>query len=167
MTLERFILITIAILSLVSILYVPQNHFRKALLSMLAFQATTWFVSITLVNGGLVEFPVREFVRATAVLFTPQFLFYPAIFTWFIFLYPNNRNFVYKLLHWTIFISLSSWFAFFIGVYTDLSEFLKGTRLLQIFNTYWRFALQYLVSYLYIKWFFKKPIIQEDKNVLD
>jgi len=98
-TLERFILIAAASLSIASILYTPKGQLRKAILSFLAFQATSWFISILLVQINAIEFPVREFSKATNVVFTPQFFIYPAFFTWFIFLFPWKRTIIHKTLH--------------------------------------------------------------------
>ena len=158
MPIERFILIAMVIIYISTILYIPKDQFRKAFLSMLSFQATTWFVSIVLVQTGALIFPVREFTRATSVVFTTEFFFYPTIFVWFICLFPHKIGLIYKILHWLIFISISSWSAYFLGKYTDLSEFVKGSSYWNIFNTYWLFALQYLLCFLYIKWFFKKKL---------
>ena len=158
MTIERFILIAMVILSIATIFYIPKGQSRKAFLSLLAFQTTTWFVSIVLVQTGALIFPVREFTKATGVVFTTEFFFYPVIFVWFIFLFPHKNGLIYKILHWLIFISISSWSAYFLGKYTNLSEFLKGSSYSNVFNTYWLFALQYLLCFLYIKWFFKKKL---------
>ncbi|MDF2893114.1 MAG: hypothetical protein K0R80_3481 [Clostridia bacterium] len=158
MSIERFILIAMVIISISTILYIPKDQSRKALLSFLVFQATTWFASIVLVQTGSVIFPVREFTKATKVVFTTEFFFYPIIFVWFIFLSPHKISVIYKILHWILFISISSWVAYFLGKYTNLSEFIKGSSYLNIFNTYWLFSLQYLLCFLYIKWFFKKNL---------
>lgn len=156
MTIERFILIVSVIISISTILYIPKNQFRRTFLSMLSFQATTWFVSLILVQTGLLIFPVREFTKATRVAFTTEFFFYPAIFVWFMLLLPGRIGLIKKMLHWVIFISISSWSAYFFGKYTDLSEFIKESNPSNIFNTYLLFTLQYLLCFTYIKWFFEK-----------
>ncbi|MDF2840296.1 MAG: hypothetical protein K0Q99_1068 [Clostridia bacterium] len=156
MSMERFLLIAMVIIPVFSFLYIPKNQFKKALMSFLAFQATTWFVSIMLVETETVVFPVREFVKATRIVFITEFFFYPIIFVWFIFLAPKMISLKYKILHWCLFISLTSWLAYFLGKYTDLSEFVRGNVYFGMFNTYWLFTLQYLICYYYVKWLYKK-----------
>lgn len=166
MSIERFILIAMIIISISTILYIPKDQFRKALLSLLVFQATTWFVSIVLVQTGSTVYPVREFMKATSVVFTPEFFFYPINFVWFIFLFPHKLSSAYKILHWIIFISISSWSVYFLGKYTNFTEPVKNSPILNMFNTYWLFALQYLFCFLYIKWFFKKYHKEEDNKCI-
>lgn len=156
MSLERFLLIAMVIIPIATFIYIPKDQYKKALLSLLSFQATTWFVSTLLVQTETVIFPVREFTRATRVVFITEFFFYPIFFVWFIFLTPQRTGLSYRILHWCVFISLNSWAAYFLGKYTDLSEFIRGSTLFGIFNTYWLFALQYLLCYLYIRWLHKK-----------
>ncbi|MDF2591670.1 MAG: hypothetical protein K0S75_1136 [Clostridia bacterium] len=155
MTIERFMLIAGASLSLTSILYIPKAQLRKALLTFLSFQATTWFVSILLVQFNAISFPVREFTKATNVVFIPQFFIYPTCFTWFIFLFSQKNSIIYKILHWIISVSLPVWLAYFIAVYTDLSEFTKGSWLKNLGYLYFELTLQYLICFIYIKWFYR------------
>lgn len=163
MSIERFILIAGTLVAIASSLYIPRKQLRKAILTFLAFQATTWCVSILLVQLNVIEFPVREFSIATKVVFIPQFFVYPAFFTWFVFMYTQKSSRIYKALHCFISISIPVWFAFFIAVYTNLSEFTKGTWLNNLGYLYLEFALQYLVCFLYIKWFYKLNMVKEDE----
>lgn len=156
MTIERFILLAAAIISAASVLYIPKGHIRKTLLTFLTFQATTWFVSIALVQIGLIEFPVREFSKATGVVFIPQFFTYPIFFTWFYFRLSYKSSRLYRALHWLISVSMPVFFAYFIAVYSDLSQFTKGSLLTNLIYLYVEFALQYFVCFLYINWFYSE-----------
>jgi hypothetical protein len=167
MTIERFILIAGASLSLASILHIPKGQLRKAMLTFVTFQATTWFISILLVQINVVTFPVREFSIATNVVFIPQFFIYPTFFTWFIFLFSEKNSILFKILHWIISVSFPVWFAYFIAVYTDLSEFTKGTWLKNLGYLYFEFTLQYLICFIFIKWFYRLNKAKEKQiNVL-
>ncbi|WP_369699115.1 CBO0543 family protein [Paenibacillus silviterrae] len=103
---ERFIFIAITLVSLSTLMYIREKEIRKALLSFVTFQATTWLTSILMVQYGKIEYPVREFQTATAVNFVPQFIFYPTLFTWFILLFPTNRSLVIKIMHYILFVCI-------------------------------------------------------------
>jgi len=92
LTIERFILNSVSAISIASIFYIPKEKFRLALVSFLVFQALTWPASILLVELGRIEFPVREFPRATPVGFITNYIFYPTIFAWFVLMFPINAS---------------------------------------------------------------------------
>lgn len=156
MSIERFIYIAIAALSLSTMLYIPKDKIRKALTSFVAFQATTWFVSIMLAQRGMIAYPVREFVKATNVNFIPQFIFYPTNFMWFILLFPEKKNILIKITHYLIFVSIMQWFIYFSAKYTDMAEFNSSAGISLILKGYMRNFIQFLVCHLYIIWFYKK-----------
>lgn len=156
MNIEQFIYITITVISISSFMYIPKKMVRKALLSLLAFQATTWFTSIILVERGTIAFPVREFVKATKVNFIPQFLFYPALFMWFIILFPEGKSILFKTLHYILFVSAMVWFIYFTSHYTAISRFSSSMTYLIVIKAYIRNFLQYVICHIYINWFYKK-----------
>lgn len=156
MIVERFIFIAIALMSISSMIYIPKEKIRKALISFLAFHATTWFTSIILVQTGKVVFPVREFVKSTSVNFIPQFLFYPTIFMWFILLFPNNRSILIKITHYILFVSIMFWFIYFTSKYTDIYRFPNSTDYSIVTRGYSRIFFQFGICHLFITWFFRK-----------
>jgi hypothetical protein len=156
LTIEWFILIAISVISLGSILYIPSEKYRLALVSFLAFEATTWASINILVQTGAIAFPIRIFTRATQVGFLQNFMFYPVIFVWFMLLYPSNLHIIRKILHYLFFVSAVVWFIFFISIYTDLEHFTKGTKLTQLSRLYPSFLLQFGLCHLYVHWFFRK-----------
>lgn len=156
MTIERFIFIAIALMSISSLLYIPKEKFREALVSFLVFQASTWLVSIFLVETGKTIYPVREFVKATSINFVPQFLFYPTIYIWFILLFPQGRSILFKILHYLLFVSIMLWFYYFAYKYTDMYRFPKATDYGIITKGYLRNLLQFGICHLYLTWFFRK-----------
>ncbi len=123
------------------------------MISFLVFHAFTWAGCIILVQTGSIEYPVRIFNHATKVGFTQNFLFIPSIFMWFILTFPSSEPMLKKIIHYVLFISMIVWFVYFISVYTDLQEFLKGTNKSQPVRLYINFASYFVVCHLYIKWF--------------
>lgn len=156
MTLERFILIAISLISIGSVFYIPKEKYRLALISFLVFRALTWAVIVFLVQTGAIEYPVREFTRATQIGFITNYLFYPMIFVWFILSFPTKESLKKKILHYFIFISVIVWFIYFIAVYTDLENFIKGTVRSQTIRLYLNFSIDFIICHIYILWFSKK-----------
>lgn len=156
MTIERIIFITVALLSIVSMLFIPKEKIRIALLSFIAFQTTTWVTSIFLVQFGKAVYPVREFVVATNVNFIPQFFLYPSIFMWFILLFPKYRSILVKITHYFIFVSLMVWFIYLTSKFTNIYRFPKASDYSILTKGYLRNAAQYAICHLYIAWFFKQ-----------
>lgn len=155
-TIERFILLAVSLGAIISVFYIPKCKRREAVVAFAAFQTTTWTVINILVQIGAVAFPVREFQIATRVGVSQNFFVFPIIFTMFIVLYPEKMHFVWRVLHYGVFISVIVWFVYFISVYTDLEEFGKGSRLSQIIRLYRDFSLQFILCHKYVKWFSKK-----------
>ena len=156
MTIERFIVISVFAISIASIFYIPKEKYRLALVSFFMFQAFTWPAIILLVELGKIEFPVREFPRATQVGFTTNYLFYPMIFVWFILMFPNKASLFKKFLHYFIFVSFSVWFINFTAVFTALENPLAGTLFSQTVRTYITFFIYYFISRVFILWFSKR-----------
>jgi hypothetical protein len=155
-TLERFIIVAMATISIASVFYIPKEKYRLALISFLVFQVITWAGSIILIQIGLIEYPVREFTRATRGSFVLLFVFLPMIYSWFILIYPNKAPLMMRILHYFIFTSISVWFMYFICVYTGLQKFLKYTMLFNVIALYIRLLIYFKICHVYIKWFSKK-----------
>ncbi len=153
---ERVIFIIISLISISSLLFIPKEKIRIALISFIAFQTTTWLTAIILTQLGNVVYPVREFVKATNINFIPQFLFYPSIFVWFILLFPKDKSTLIKMVHYTFFVSIMWWFIYFTYKYTDIYSFTSSSDSLIIIKGYSRNFLQFAICHLYINWFESK-----------
>jgi hypothetical protein len=164
MSIESFILIAATLLTLSSMLYIPKNKRRTALLSYSAFSATTWLVTILLAYNNKVTYPVRIFTRSTKITFIPEFLLYPMAFTWFILLYPNDKVLIRKVLHFIIFISIPVMYIYFISVYTNLENYIGTTAIKFVLSTYVNFFIQFRLCQLYVGWFFSKKHLLERGN---
>jgi hypothetical protein len=156
MKIEYFIYIAIAVLSILSVPYIPKEKIKKALLSLLTFQTSTWFTSIMLVERNKITYPIREFTKATSVNFIPQFIFYPTIFMWFILLFPHNKNLAFKILHYMTFVSIMVWFIYFAAKYTNINKYTTSLDYYFVSQAYFRNFIQYAICHLYTSWFFKE-----------
>lgn len=153
---NHFIIIAVAVASVVSIFYIPKKSYRLALVSFLICQVMSWPQPLVLVQIGYTAYPVRDFARATGVNVVALYLFIPMIFAWFMLLFPQNASLPRKAIHYFIFSSITVWFVYFISAYTDLQEYLEGTVLFNIAFLYLRVLVFMLLSHLFIIWFSKK-----------
>ena len=157
---ETFTLIATSVAALASIFYIPKDKYRLALLSVVTSQAITWAASLVMIELGLYSFPVREFPHATQSSFLHLFVFYPAVFTWFILLFPTGASLFKRAAHYLIFISAIVWFEYYMAVYTKLKEFYIYPMSLQIAGLYIRFVVYFYACRRYITWMVKKtPLI--------
>ncbi|MDF2988595.1 MAG: hypothetical protein K0R50_4105 [Eubacterium sp.] len=159
MTLEHFILVAITAVSIASVFYIPRNKYRLALISFCIFQTLTWAVTIILVQIGSIEYPVREFSRATQVGFLTNYIFFPMVYVWYILLFPSIAFWAKKILYFFIFISIIVWFIYFTAVYTDLENLKRGTPHSQIIRLYINFSIDFIICHIYISWFSKKEAL--------
>jgi hypothetical protein len=156
LTIEHFVLIAIAAISIASIFYIPKSKYRLALISYLVFQAITWSGSLILIQMGWIEYPVREFPRATQGGFIQLYIFIPMVYAWFILIFPYNASLVKKMLHYFIFASIIVWLIYFMSYYTNLEKSYKGTVLFQVIGFYIRFIIYFKICHIYILWFSKR-----------
>ncbi|MCX8128889.1 MAG: hypothetical protein N3I35_02170 [Clostridia bacterium] len=156
MTVERFILAAITTISIASVFYIPKDKYRLSFISFLSFQALSWITIIFLVQTGSIEFPVREFPRATNVGFLVNYIFLPALFVWSVLISQNMVSIIHKVINSFIFISLMVWFIYFISTYTQLENFIKGTFSSHIIRLYIEFIAYFIICNIYISWFTKK-----------
>lgn len=104
MRIEYFIYIAIAVLSILSILYIPKEKIRKALLSLLAFQTSTWFTSIILVQRNKITYSVRELSKANSTSFSFEFFILPLLCIFFNLHFPEDKSFYEKLRYYISFL---------------------------------------------------------------
>jgi hypothetical protein len=161
MTLEYWVLILIWSASIVAVaLYIPNHKRREAVLAFLACQAVTWLNSLIHVNYGLLAFPVREFPKATDLLFTSEYMMYPLMCAFYYIYEPYSGNLL-RLFYLVGCISCLTIVDTVIVTYTDLIDYPN-------YSWYWTwidfFAIFLLIN-IYCKWFFKQGICYQDRRV--
>jgi hypothetical protein len=169
MTIERFIFIAISIISISSVLYIPKEKARKALLSFMVFQATTWLVSIILVQSGKtsypvtlmgiwfivvelgwIEYPVREFHKANATSFTFEYIVLPLICIFFNLYFPENKGLYKKTKYYITFLTIFTLIEYTVEKYTLIIKYVHW----EWYTTFITMGmLIYFVRSVY-KWFF-------------
>ncbi len=160
MTLERLVLITIWVTSFIAVvLFIPSHKRREAILSLLACQAITWVNSMLHVKYGLLTFPVREFPKATELLFTSEYMMYPLMCAFYYIYEPKSG----KLIRFFYLAGCISCLTIVDVIISTNTELIKYER----YSWYWTwidFFLIFLITNLYCKWFFKPGVFYMDRR---
>lgn len=132
-------------------IFVPKAKLREAQVVFLFKQVLSWLFGLTVVEKGLISYPVRLFARANKTSFTFEYFVYPCLCIFFNLYYPYNKGGVATFLHYGLFS----------GFITILEYFLEKKTLLITYKNwtwYWTFITLSVTNYLshkYYIWFFK------------
>ncbi|MDR3541972.1 MAG: hypothetical protein P4L69_13535 [Desulfosporosinus sp.] len=87
--------------------FIPKNKIREALVAFLVNQLITWVLGLTVVELGLIEYPVRLFPHANNTSFTFEYFIYPSMCAIFNVNYPKSKSrfgqFMYYFYYCTTF----------------------------------------------------------------
>ncbi len=160
MTLERLVLVIIWVISILAIiLFIPKHKRREAIMSFFACQSIIWVNSMLHVKYGLLSFPVREFPKATEVLFTTEYMMYPLMGA-FYYIYEPKSGKLLRLFYLAGCISCLTVIDTIISTYTNLIKYTKYSW----FWTWIDFFLIFLLANVYCKWFFKHGAFYQDRR---
>ncbi len=148
---EKIALVSAWIISAISIWFIPKEKRAQASFIFLMTQFFTWTIGLTVVELGLIQYPVRELSKANATSFSFEYFILPVIIIFFIIHYPDNKPLKAKILYYISFSSSITIVEYFIEKHTLIIKY-------HSWNWYWTWititALFYIVMSLY-KWFFK------------
>jgi hypothetical protein len=128
----------------------PKNRYRKVLFALLLCQTFVWVSSLLHVKYHLLAFPVREFPKATEVLVTTEYFFYPLLSGFYIIFEPK-RSLGIRFLHLSLWISGLTLMDVMLVKYTNLIEYVHYAWYLTWIDFFCIFA----VTNLIYQWFFK------------
>ncbi|WHY66805.1 CBO0543 family protein [Neobacillus sp. SuZ13] len=128
----------------------PKNQYRKLLFSLLTCQALLWINSLVHVEFNLLAFPVREFPKATDLLITTEYFFYPLLCGLYI-AYEPKRSFKTRLIYLSVWISFITVYDVILVKYTNLVEYVHYAW----YFTWIDFFCIFAVTNLIYQWIFK------------
>ncbi|MEH7085357.1 CBO0543 family protein [Neobacillus drentensis] len=141
-------------------LLTPKNQYRKLLFSLLVCQALLWLNSLVHVEYNLLAFPVREFPKATDLLITTEYFFYPLLCGFYI-AYEPKRSFRIRLIYLSIWISFLTLYDVILVKYTNLVEYVHYAWYFTWIDFFPIFAV---TNWIY-QWFFKnKELFRMDQE---
>ncbi|SDC71515.1 hypothetical protein SAMN02799630_01266 [Paenibacillus sp. UNCCL117] len=151
MTLDRFVLILLWGLSVVlAVIMIPRRKVRIAAIALLFCQALLWVSSLLHSRHDLIQFPVREFPKATDLLVTTEYFFYPFFCALYVIREPMNQS----RINWKSLITCvtaATVIDLLLATYTNLVRY-------ENYAWYWTwlvFLVQFLATRYYCCWFFR------------
>lgn len=156
MKMEYIVLISVWCLTIIGLLYyVRRYEIREALVIFLFKQMLTWAFGLLVVEFGLIEYPVREFQKASATSFSFEYFIYPAICVIFNLRYPINKGLLHRM----------GWFLFFPTWMTIMELLLeKNTDLIKYIHWTWYWTwitlfITFYVSMKFYRWFNRITVV--------
>lgn len=142
------------------ILFIPRNRRRRFFIAFLFCQAVLWLSSLFHVKYHLLAFPVREFPKATDLLVTTEYFFYPVCCGFYVVFEPK-RSFLIRILYLAVCCSGIVVLDVILEKYTDLIKYVHYKWYLTWINAFGIAAVTNIVC----KWFFKsKESFRKDRE---
>ncbi|KAA0547181.1 hypothetical protein FZW96_14520 [Bacillus sp. BGMRC 2118] len=131
---KEFIILAVSwILSIILLVFLSRGRSRLTLIAFLFTQALAWIFEYTLVYFDLVEFPYREFKKATNLSFSLYYIIFPIVGVLFIVFYPKNPKKVKVLFYYLLFSMVIPTFSSLAERYTDLFHFNNWNWFVHVF----------------------------------
>ncbi|MFC4098039.1 CBO0543 family protein [Paenibacillus xanthanilyticus] len=152
LAIDRTILISIDIIIALALIWLtPKDKLREATIIFLFKQTMTWSFGLLVVEWGLIEYPVREFVRANATSFSFEYFIYPSLCVIFNLRYPT-RSARWKRWAWILaFPTAMTILEVMIERNTELIRFVHWNG----YYTWITLLLTYLMSRTYFVWMYR------------
>jgi len=152
--------ITWIILTIMLILFVPRNKVREAIIIFFFKHFLTWILGLTVVQFGLIEYPVRSFASATKTSFDFEFFFYPAICVIFNLHYPEEKSRVRVFMHYFYYCSIMTILEAIVEKHTYILIYIHWTW----YITWITLFITFYLSRKFYVWYFRKGIGDSNAN---
>lgn len=161
MMMERLILVALWLIGFFGfIFFIPRYYRRQGIFAYLLFQAIIWLCDMPSFTYGLLSAPVREFPKATDLMITINYFFYPILFAIFYVRKREKGSLLSKFTYFAIWIISISLFDIVLEKYTDLLEY----GILPWYGMFGYIAFLFYVSQICCNWFFKdKALFQAER----
>lgn len=151
MKIEGFLLVSVPIISILSLIFVPKKKVFQAQFIFLFMSLPAWILGLTVVQLGLLEYPYRELSNVNRTSFIFEYLVLPIMAIHFNARYPEDSSKIIKIIYYAGVTLAFTIVEYFTEKYTDVLTY-TGWKL------YWTFISICFVFWLSRKatgWFFK------------
>ncbi|MCL6571025.1 MAG: hypothetical protein K6T88_05000 [Bacillus sp. (in: Bacteria)] len=151
MNIDRIILLSVWILTIGLMFLIPRVKRRLAVVAFLIKQLITLILGLTVVEFGLIIYPVRLFSKVNRASFTFEYFVYPAVCSLFNVFFPNKRSKLFKLGYYAVFCTTLTIVELIIEKKTDLIIYIH-------WSWYWTWLslfATFFMSRTFCVWFFK------------
>ncbi|MCI3919630.1 hypothetical protein MO973_05210 [Paenibacillus sp. TRM 82003] len=152
MSVERIVIIALWIIGPVAaLLFVPRAQARRFAIGLLISQSIIWLKVVLVAEFDLMEFPVREFPKASDMGFTIQYMFFPVLCGIY-FIHRPVKPWLKRIAWFLGAVSALAVIHELLAQYTDLIEYQRYN-----FATSWAvIAVCVSVTEVAYWWFFRK-----------
>lgn len=151
MSVDYVYLIIMWVIGIIAYLFLtPKKHYRKMLFTLIVCQSFLWLNSLIHVEFNLLDYPVREFPKATELLITTEYFFYPLLCGFYIAFEPK-RSIMGRFIYLSIWISALALYDLILVNYTNLIDYVHYAWYFTWMDYFCIFAVTNLVYH----WFFK------------
>lgn len=162
MSKDVLVLICIWVTSLILIVFIiPRKKYSEAIFTFLAGQPFFWLGALLLMHWGLIRSPVREFPKATDLLFTVDYYLNPLLCMLYVLFEPQAHRTI-RFFYFALWISLLTIIDVALERYTDLVHFIH-------YAWYWD-VLYFSVIVVTIRtihhWFFQLETLQSGRRTV-
>ncbi|WP_147535835.1 CBO0543 family protein [Bacillus marasmi] len=158
MSINFIVLISVWSLTILGlILWVSKDRLREACLVFFFKQFMTWILGLVVVECGWIEYPVREFSKASGTSFSFEYFIYPAICVIFNLRYPYHKGKLHRIGWFLFFPTWMTILEVLIEEHTDLIEYIE-------WSWYWTWLtllITFFFSMHFYRWFFKKSSLTQ------
>lgn len=140
---------------LILVIFIPQKNIRMYLVTFLFTSTIAWIYEYFQLMMGFLEFPWREFSKATKMSFTLHYIVYPTFAVLFIRSISNlnrERIIIVKIIIFSILISI---FTYAISTFSSLIEYRNWNFLIGVISN---IIILYIVK-RFVFWF-KRGLIE-------
>jgi hypothetical protein len=134
------------------ILFIPKNKICVAAVAFQFKQTITWLLGLTVVQLGLIEYPVRSLPKATMSSFDFEFFIYPAICAIFNVHYPQGKSKPVKVLYYAGYCSGITVVEVLAEHYTDVITYVHWAW----YVTWITLCITFFLCRVCVVWFFKR-----------
>ena len=152
MRLEWWILIFVYVVATGSLFFIPKNKIRLAVVAFLFKQIITFLIGLSVVELGLLQYPVRLFASISRTSFTYEYYAFPVTCALFNVWYPNNRSTLIQIGYYVSFTSVLTIGEVIIEKYTELIKYIHWEWYISWGTIY----ISFFLTRLFCIWFFQQ-----------
>ena len=151
MSVDYIIIILMWVIGIIAFIFLtPKKRYRRVLVTALICQTFLWVNSLVHVEFNLLAFPVREFPKATDLLITTEYFFYPLLSAFYV-AYEPKGSLRIRLIYLSVWISFIAFYDQMLVNYTNLVEYVHYAWYFTWIDFFCIFAV---TNWIY-QWFFK------------
>jgi hypothetical protein len=152
MRMEWWLLLSVYVVAIGILFFIPKNKFRLAVVAFLFQQVITFLNGLVVVELRLLEYPIRLFASINRTSFTFEYFAFPVICAAFNVWYPINRSALIQLGYYVGFSSVLTILEVIIEKYTKLIKYIHW----EWYISWVTICIALFIARLFCVWFFAK-----------